>query len=445
MSKPLITVVLPSLNVKEYIETCIRSVIDQSLHELEILCVDAGSTDGTLEILEKYALLDERIKIIHSDMKSYGKQVNMGFDIAKGKYVAVVETDDYIEQCMYEKLYRIAEENQLDFIKADFKGFRTLGSGQHVYDEGKVGKRDDIYGKVLSVREYPELYTRDVNIWKGIYNKDFLVKNGIWLNETQGAAFQDIGFCLLALLYAKRGMYVPDMLYYYRRDSVGSSSRKPQGLRFAYQEFKRLLNWPISGENKELFFRFLYIRASYVFVGEYEKILEFGKEMDLELQEIVRWFQSLLARKIEQREIIKEDVGGKTWNKLLLLIEDEALYVANWYENRRRQKEEEGSLLNRIGEDDIIVFGCGRCGMETLLFCDKHNIKIRAFSDNDSSLWRSKFYGYEVYEVSRLQMKYCDVKILISTQKHQQAIREQLNRLGIREECILVFKNFITD
>lgn len=83
---PLITVIMPSLNVKNYIQNCMDSVLGQSLQDMEIIAVDGGSTDGTLEILEEYAVRDKRLSVICSNKKSYGYQVNLGLQNAKGDY-----------------------------------------------------------------------------------------------------------------------------------------------------------------------------------------------------------------------------------------------------------------------------------------------------------------------------------------------------------------------
>ena len=93
---PKVSIIMPSLNVASYIEECMESVIHQSLQDIEILCVDAGSTDGTLEILNEYAKKDGRIRVIKSDRKSYGCQMNLGMKKASGKYIGIVETDDYL-------------------------------------------------------------------------------------------------------------------------------------------------------------------------------------------------------------------------------------------------------------------------------------------------------------------------------------------------------------
>ena len=98
MNKIDVTVIMPSLNVCDYIEKAVRSVMEQTLENIEILCVDAGSTDGTLEILQALAKEDSRIQIINSQIKSYGYQLNLAISLAKGEYIGVVETDDYIEK-----------------------------------------------------------------------------------------------------------------------------------------------------------------------------------------------------------------------------------------------------------------------------------------------------------------------------------------------------------
>lgn len=128
-----VSVILPSLNVAEYIEECLNSVVSQTLRELEIICVDAGSVDGTYEICSGFSKEDTRIKLIKSDKKSYGYQVNLGLDFAGGEYVAILETDDYIDYVMYETLYMQAVRYDLDYIAADFDSFYTLQSGERLF------------------------------------------------------------------------------------------------------------------------------------------------------------------------------------------------------------------------------------------------------------------------------------------------------------------------
>ena len=94
-SAPLISVIMPSLNVAAYIQQCVESVCSQTLRDLEIICVDARSTDGTREQLQALAERDDRIRIIDSDVRSYGHQMNLGMDAASGDYVGIHPVTDH--------------------------------------------------------------------------------------------------------------------------------------------------------------------------------------------------------------------------------------------------------------------------------------------------------------------------------------------------------------
>ena len=136
-----VSVIIPSLNSINYYDECIKSVINQSLKEIEIICVDANSTDGTLELIKKYQAQDERIKLIISDKKSYGYQMNLGIAAAKGEYVGIVESDDYIDLDMYKELYALAKNKNVDILKSDIYNFydkekREFEYSVISYDEG---------------------------------------------------------------------------------------------------------------------------------------------------------------------------------------------------------------------------------------------------------------------------------------------------------------------
>ena len=129
-----VSVIMPSLNVVNYIEDCIDSVINQNMKDIEIICVDAYSTDGTLEKLCDYQKADSRIIIIKSDVKSYGYQVNLGITAAKGEYIAIIETDDLIKEGMLSELYQKAKNNNLDYIKCEF-AYMWKDTEGYVYED----------------------------------------------------------------------------------------------------------------------------------------------------------------------------------------------------------------------------------------------------------------------------------------------------------------------
>ena len=129
---PEISVIMPSYNVKAFIRESVCSVLDQTMRDIEVLCIDAGSGDGTWEILQELSKKDRRICLYQSDIKSYGYQINMGIRLAKGDYIAVVETDDYIDPGMYEKLFGTAKKYDCDYVKSDYIAYWTqvISSGK---------------------------------------------------------------------------------------------------------------------------------------------------------------------------------------------------------------------------------------------------------------------------------------------------------------------------
>lgn len=116
MKKPLVSVLIPVYNVEKYLERCLDSIIYQTLTDIEIICVDDGSTDNSAKILKKYAELDNRIIIITKKNGGLPSARNAALDRASGKYIGFVDSDDYVEATMYETLVNAAEKNQSDIV-----------------------------------------------------------------------------------------------------------------------------------------------------------------------------------------------------------------------------------------------------------------------------------------------------------------------------------------
>lgn len=214
---PKISVIMPSLNVAPYIRECMDSVICQTLNDLEILCIDAGSTDGTREVLEEYAGKDARIRLIESDKKSYGYQMNLGLEAAAGEYIGIVETDDFILPEMFEELYACAKKQDADFVKSDFDVFTTFSDGRRFFLRYPLKMGSSVkYDQIFTTADYLEsMLSIDVFIWNGIYKKEFLQNNQIRFQETPGAAFQDCGFRYQIALCVQRGYFLSRSFYCY--------------------------------------------------------------------------------------------------------------------------------------------------------------------------------------------------------------------------------------
>lgn len=231
-----VSVIIPVYNVEGYLEECLDSAINQSLQEMEFICVNDGSTDNSPNILKDYAAKDRRIKIIDKDNAGYGHVMNLGMDMASGEYIGIIESDDYVLPEMFEKLYNVAKEHDLDLVKSNFYRFHR---GKDYFEKtlNNIAFRDENYGKILCPREYRECFTFIMNTWSGIYRRDFLQKNNIRHFETPGASFQDNGFFFKTNVYADKTMYIKDTFYMNRRDNPDSSVNDPGKMLCANREY----------------------------------------------------------------------------------------------------------------------------------------------------------------------------------------------------------------
>ncbi|WP_410689401.1 glycosyltransferase, family 2 (ATP grasp domain) [Campylobacter lari] len=319
---PKISVVVPSLNSIKYIHECIDSILNQTLKDIEIICVDAGSTDGTLEVLREYEKNDNRLKVIVSDKKSYGYQMNLGIKEAKGEYLGIVESDDYIKQGMYEKLYDIAVKYACDVVKAGYCRF-AYGKTEQIAVVKKRFEQYNLYNKVINPQD--SLYnifvgTNGLNPI-GIYSLKFLQTYQIKLNETPGASYQDNGLWFQIFSFARRVYFVQDIFYMVRRDNPNSSIKNKEKVYCICDEYDFIRNFlrkNPSIEKKILPFCTLHRFGNYCFT--LERIDEKYK-----LEFLKRWSDDF--KKIQNSgEIYPEILGKNNLEKLSKIIENPVGY-----------------------------------------------------------------------------------------------------------------------
>ena len=240
-----VSIIIPTYNVEMYLVECMESVVNQTLKDIEIICINDGSTDGSLEILKSYAQKDDRIVLVDKENGGYGIGMNIGLDKATGEYIGIVEPDDFIPLNMYSDLYEKAVENDLDFIKADFYRFKRDSETEDmelVYNHLSPNKED--YNVVFNPSETPEAIRYIMNTWSGIYKRSFIEEFHIRHNETPGASFQDNGFWFQTFVYAKRGMIIDTPYYMNRRDNPNSSvhnKEKVYCMNVEYDHIRELL------------------------------------------------------------------------------------------------------------------------------------------------------------------------------------------------------------
>jgi len=433
-----ISIVIPSLNVAKYMEECLESVTGQTLKGIEILCIDAGSTDGTLQIIERYVSEDPRIRLVESDKKSYGYQVNMGIRKARGQYIGIVEPDDYIDKTMYQNLYSHTGNDFPDFIKGGYTEFAGL-KGRKVYAKAGRSHLSDVFGKLLFFADAREKGILDINhIWSGIYRRDFFLEKNIRLNETAGASYQDISFSILVGLLADTGIYVNETNYFYRVDNENSSVKSSSKWRCVIDEYEYI--------TKELTQREMY-------TSDIRKLVCLQKLVSYQ------WNAVRLSEKEREAFLLAVQPELKDFSEegfLYVDLTDSQKESVELLRNRSvlkahlNEKQEWsrylGKLFARIEQGEkFVLVSAGRYGERMLLLQEMSGSKcMKAVADNNPMLQGKIWNGYSIISVSEAVQKYKSDTFIIANRKHSDKIQKQLENMGVSSDKIFAVSNMLS-
>ena len=239
---PKVSIVVPIYNVEEYLRECLDSLINQTLEDIEIICVDDGSTDNSPKILDEYACRDSRIKMITKTNSGYGNTMNVGIKAATGIYLGIVEPDDYVKTNMYEELSALADETGADILKADFYRF-VKDNNSVVRTYNQLTKIAGFYHRLIDPTREQTVFKFIMNTWSGVYRLSFLKEHNIYHNETPGASFQDNGFWFQGFCLSHK-VYFSDKPYYMnRRDNPNSSVNNKSKVFCANIEYEYIRNF----------------------------------------------------------------------------------------------------------------------------------------------------------------------------------------------------------
>ncbi|MCI8529339.1 MAG: glycosyltransferase [Lachnospiraceae bacterium] len=435
---PKVSIIVPIYNVQEYLRECLDSLLSQTLPEIEIICVNDGSTDHSPEILDSYAALDARVKVMHKENSGYGASMNQGIRAASGEYIGIVEPDDYVETEMYEELYRQAKEFQLDWIKGNFQVFKGSGERRRnsiVKTYSVEAKK--LYHKVLNPQEYPELIVHDDFHWKGIYQKDFLERNHIAFHETPGAAYQDNGFKYQTTCLAERAMFIDKAFYWYRRDNPSASTYNTKGLELMYREYEFIKEFMENNQERTKGFLAAYYKKFYLqFYDQLIKLLNREWE-EVQLGEIFELYRKELSLGVEQGFCLKDIIGEWYYNEIKLFVRYPRSFFEyhkireevrlerykNWYDNLKGRK--------------VVLVCAGIKARQVINFTDSNpEIHIEAICDNNQNKWGQKLYHLSIISPAQAVKEYPDGYFLIAKAWDTKELQEQLLEMGVPADRI---------
>lgn len=308
-----ISIIVPIYNVERYLRDCIDSILNQTYANLEIILVNDGSTDTSLDICKEYAVKNKNIKIVDKKNGGLSDARNAGLEKATGKYIMFVDSDDFLTPNSCELLYNAIKEHDVEFVSANFI---------FTNNEGIPWKKpmfsEKFQSRYLSIDEYLySFYLINSTVWNKIFKKEFLDRNK--LKFKVGLLAEDAVFTTLAFLKAKKTYYLKDIVYYYRQRETqkgnlsisfnGSAEyfkKVNKAYKIIYNNFKKY--------DQMDFYRYYYAKSvSYIFYKIVDSIMLSDKEKIKVLKEM-KWFFD-----------IKKEIGVPLSSAIIDIVTDEII------------------------------------------------------------------------------------------------------------------------
>ncbi|WP_303727243.1 glycosyltransferase [Denitrobacterium detoxificans] len=236
---PKVSILVPIYNTETYLGTCLDSLVGQTLKDIEIICINDGSTDSSLDIMRSYSAKDARVRIIDKQNTGYGDSMNQGLAAARGEYIGIVEPDDFVSKRAFAAYVKSAERYGASVVKANYRE-HSEGSWR---DPLAVVYGQFSYNKPFCPADNPAIVNTTPSIWAGLYRRDFILGQGISFSQTPGASFQDASFAHQCWIAAPRVVLLRQGYLHYRIDNQASSSKSSAKVFQVCYEYQRTFDF----------------------------------------------------------------------------------------------------------------------------------------------------------------------------------------------------------
>jgi glycosyltransferase involved in cell wall biosynthesis len=239
-----VSVIVPIYNAESYLVQMLVSLAAQTLRNIEVICVDDGSTDGSGAICERFAAVDTRFRILHQTNSGAAVARNRGIDEARGRWLFFADADDFCRPDMLERLFKRGEEFAADVVIAGHYVIDTRFVQQ--VDEQSVSQKNLLAGDVVRcTTDGVDVFSGSCTVlWNKFFRRDFVVENGIRFHQIPPS--DDVYFSLVSLVNARRLCFIDRSFYYYRRflptSQMGvEEAQAPTNFLKAFLEVKNVL------------------------------------------------------------------------------------------------------------------------------------------------------------------------------------------------------------
>ena len=317
---PVLSALVPIYNTERYLEQALDSLRAQTFGDVEIICINDGSTDSSRDIIQKYIDLDSRFRVIDKPNSGYGASMNRGIAESRGEYIAILEPDDILEPNAFELLVEKAEESGADVIKANYWFYWSVPEERNQLISVI---KPEMANRILDPQEEPDIYLALPSVWSAIYKRSYLQKNNIRFLETPGASFQDLGFTFKIWVYTHKVYLIENPILHYRQDNEASSVNNPDKafcVCAELEEIERILNGLPESQRKNL--------TPYVYRMKYDNYMWNYQRLSSELRkEFLKRMVSGLKQGKSQGEYSPKVFGSWQSKNLDFLLRDpEAFY-----------------------------------------------------------------------------------------------------------------------
>lgn len=411
---PDVSIIIPVYNVEHYLKKCMNSVINQTLRDIEIICIDDGSSDLSSQILDGFAVKDRRVRVIHKSNSGYGHAMNIGIEAAKGEYIGIVESDDYILPNMYETLYEVAKRLNVDVVKSDFYYYWER-------DNATLLKRiisfPKYYNKVILDKKKMLYSTELIANWSGLYRRSMIMEHGIKHNETPGASFQDIGFYFQSMSFCQSLVWINDAFYMYRQDNPNSSVKSKQKMMSKLKEYD-FVEKILENKNDQLTLqRCIYYR----FAGMRNTFIRLDDSLKMPFLNIVR------EEYIKYKHFLDGNKDTKTMKWLKEIYDMPEVYCKNIL----LQKNKVLQILKKSPK--IIIYGAGCAAYSACAYLLENGFldKVICVTLSNRPAF-DVFFGFKIVEFDKLKKhELLSALIIICASGNSRAYREIENNLFV--------------
>ena len=413
-----ISILIPIYNVEKYLHQCLNSVVNQTLKDIEIICINDGSTDHSLDIIKEFASKDSRIKVIDKKNTGYGHSMNQGLKLAQGEYIGIVESDDFAELNMFETLYNTANNTEAEVVKSNYW---SQAGGKFVYSEYL---KKQPYEKIFSPRQdNPQIFNCFPNIWSGIYNREFLLKNNIDFNETPGASYQDVAFIFKVWACAEKVFLIKEAFLHYRRDNPNSSVKSPNKAYCIFDEFNEIKRF--LSNHKDFSDPCNYMFSVYKYNEFESNFRRIDDKFKFEFyKRIVEEFENDNANGYLNKNYWWED----KWNELQSLLSDKKEFFYKQYAKLQKNRAYLVGFVEKLNLfKNIYIYGAGKIALSVLFKLYQRGINIKGLIVSDINDNPDNLLGVPVSSIKDTTLdKEKDLILIAITEEYQYDLFYQL-------------------